>query len=145
MPTNLFRRVLAAIDLGDEESAIRVTQAALEVIAGDDTLHIVNIVPNYGVGVVGSFFPPDHEEKAIAKAQEDLHAFTAKHVPERVHVQHIISHGSIYEEILKAAKAVSADLVVVGSHRPELKDYLLGPNAERVARHFDGSVLVVRK
>ncbi len=32
----------------------------------------------------------------------------------------------------------------IGSHRPELKDYLLGPNAARVVRHANCSVLVVR-
>ncbi|MBT6187404.1 MAG: universal stress protein, partial [Rhodospirillales bacterium] len=30
------------------------------------------------------------------------------------------------------------------SHRPALKDYLLGPNAAQVVRHADVSVLVVR-
>lgn len=144
MTTNLFRKVLASVDLGDPQSSIRVVQAALEVIAGDDTLHVVNVVPSYGSSMVGSFFPAGHEEKAIAKAKEELHAFTAKHVPAGVRVQHIIAHGNIYEEILSAADKVSADLIVIGSHRPELKDYLVGPNAERVVRHSLRSVLVVR-
>lgn len=144
MTTNLFRRVLATIDLGDPQSAKRVVQAAIEVIAADDTLHVVCVVPSFGTSMVGSFFPPGHEEKAIAKASKVLHAFTAENVPEGVPVQHIISHGNIYEEILSAAKKVDADLIVVGSHRPELKDYLLGPNASRVVRHSSRSVLVVR-
>jgi nucleotide-binding universal stress UspA family protein len=33
---------------------------------------------------------------------------------------------------------------VVGAHRQDLKDYLLGPNAARVVRHADCSVYVVR-
>jgi nucleotide-binding universal stress UspA family protein len=32
----------------------------------------------------------------------------------------------------------------MASHRPELGDFLVGPNAERVARHFEKSVLLVR-
>ena len=145
MATNLFRRVLATVDLGDPRSSIRVVQAALEVITDGDTLHVVCVVPDYGMSVVGSFFPADHEEKALSKASEELHAFVAEHVPEGVPVQHIIAHGNVYEEILKAAQTVSADLIVVGSHRPELKDYLLGPNASRVVRHSQRSVLVVRE
>ncbi len=145
MATNLFRRVLATVDLGDPRSSIRVVHAALEVITDGDTLHVVCVVPDYGMSVVGSFFPANHEEKALAKASEALHAFTAENVPEGVPVQHIIAHGNVYEEILKAAKTVSADLIVVGSHRPELKDYLLGPNAARVVRHSQRSVLVVRE
>ncbi|MEO0863555.1 MAG: universal stress protein, partial [Pseudomonadota bacterium] len=36
------------------------------------------------------------------------------------------------------------DAIFVGAHRPELKDYLIGPNAARVARHAQQSVFVVR-
>ncbi len=141
---NMFKRVLATVDLGDPESSAKVVNAALEVVAGDDTLHVVCIVPNYGVGVVGSFFPEGHEEEAIKKATNALHAFTAEHVPGSVKVQHIVAHGNVYEEIIEAAEKVAADVIVVGSHRPKIKDYLLGPNAARVVRHAPQSVLVVR-
>jgi nucleotide-binding universal stress UspA family protein len=33
----------------------------------------------------------------------------------------------------------------MGSHRPELSDYLLGPNAGKVVRHAKCSVMVVRE
>jgi nucleotide-binding universal stress UspA family protein len=33
----------------------------------------------------------------------------------------------------------------MASHRPELSDYLLGPNAARIVRHAKQSVLVVRE
>ena len=42
------------------------------------------------------------------------------------------------------SEAIKADLIVMGSHRPELRDYLLGPNAARVVRHAPCSVVVVR-
>jgi len=44
-----------------------------------------------------------------------------------------VTHGaSIYAEILAVAEEAEADLIVVGSHRPAMKDYLLGTNAARV-------------
>ncbi len=33
----------------------------------------------------------------------------------------------------------------MGSHRPELSDYLLGPNAGKVVRHAKCLVMVVRE
>ncbi|HWB50665.1 MAG TPA: universal stress protein [Stellaceae bacterium] len=39
---------------------------------------------------------------------------------------------------------VALDLIVVGSHRPAIKDHLLGTKAGRAARHANGSVLVAR-
>ena len=55
-----------------------------------------------------------------------------------------VGHGTVYEEILHAAKRIDADLIVMAAHRPGQADYLLGPNAARVVRHAECSVLVVR-
>jgi nucleotide-binding universal stress UspA family protein len=55
-----------------------------------------------------------------------------------------VLHGRVYDQIIEAANRVGADVIVMGSHRPELKDYLLGPNAARVVRHATQSVFVVR-
>jgi len=59
-------------------------------------------------------------------------------------VRHIVAVGVVYEEVLKAAKISEADLIVIGAHREDFKDYLLGPNAARVVRHSKCSVYVVR-
>jgi len=49
-----------------------------------------------------------------------------------------------YAEILGVAEEAGAHLIVVGSHRPAMRDYLLGTNASRVVRHASSSVLVAR-
>jgi nucleotide-binding universal stress UspA family protein len=55
-----------------------------------------------------------------------------------------VAQGTVYEEILATARDVRADFIVMASHRPELTDYLLGPNAARMVRHSEVSVVVVR-
>ena len=58
----------------------------------------------------------------------------------------LVTHNaSIYAGILGVAEEAGADLVVIGSHRPALKDFLLGTNAARVVRLARCSVLVVRE
>ncbi len=52
--------------------------------------------------------------------------------------------GRVYRGVLDIAEQNQADLIVMASHRPELKDFLIGENAERVVRHARCSVLVVR-
>ena len=54
------------------------------------------------------------------------------------------SRRQCYGEILGVAGEARADLIVVGSHRPAMRDYLLGTNASRVVRHASCSVLVAR-
>ena len=53
--------------------------------------------------------------------------------------------GGIYHELLQEASDWNADLIVVGSHRPVMSDYLLGSNAKTIVRHAQCSVLVVRE
>ena len=56
---------------------------------------------------------------------------------------HVVT-GTVYDQIIKTANSLNADCIIVGAHSPSLKDYLMGPNAARVARHASQSVFVVR-
>jgi nucleotide-binding universal stress UspA family protein len=55
-----------------------------------------------------------------------------------------VGTGSASRGILQLAEQVEADLIVLASHRPEMRDWLIGANASRVVRHARCSVLVVR-
>ena len=56
----------------------------------------------------------------------------------------VVGIGSIWSGIIDSAERIGADLVVLASHKPKMKDYLLGANASRVVRAASCSVLVVR-
>ena len=47
-------------------------------------------------------------------------------------------------EKIISAEIESTDLIVIGAHKAQISDFLLGPNAARVVRHSKASVLVVR-
>ena len=55
-----------------------------------------------------------------------------------------VGTGSICGGILDLADQVEADLIVLASHHPAIKDWLIDANASRVVRHSPCSVLVVR-
>lgn len=141
----MYKTILLAIDLNEASSWEKALPVAVEqAIAGGSKLHIATVVPDYGMSLVGSFFPSDYEKKALAEADKVLDKFVADNLPEEIEVSHTVGHGTIYKEILATADRVGADLIVMASHRPERSDYLLGPNAARVVRHGKCSVLVVR-
>jgi len=141
----MYKDILLPVDLGEEASWSKALPMAVELCKAFGTrLHVMTVVPDFGMTMVAQYFPEHYEEQALESAGEKLHAFVNEHVPEGVEVQHIVGHGVIYEEILRVAEEIDADLILMGSHRPELKDYLLGPNAARVVRHSGRSVLVVR-
>ena len=141
----MYNHILLPIDLSESSSWEKALPTALYLCKNADAkLHLLTVLPDFGMTIVGQYFPKGYEEEMAAKALESLHKFVREHVPEDIHVQHIIGEGSVYEIILKTADDINADIIVMGSHRPELKDYLLGPNAARVVRHANCSVMVVR-
>ena len=144
----MFKGILLPIDLDDESSWRKAAPVAVDLCQKFGcNLHVMTVVPSYGMSIVGSFFPQGFEKKALAAATENLHKFTADHIPKGIEVQHIVAQGTIYQEIIKARTNLgdAVDLIVLASHRPELEDYLIGPNAARVLRHSRVSVLVVRE
>ena len=139
----MARTILLPVDLTDDKTWRRALAEALEMLQGGK-LHVVTVMPDFGMSMVGSYFRKDYERDALRAVGAALTAWVEANVPEEVDVHPHVLHGSIYDEILRAADKLAVDLIVIGSHRPELKDYLLGPNAARVVRHARQSVYVVR-
>ena len=141
----MFGHILLTVDLDDANSWNKALPLALSnAKTHGATLSVMTVLPDFGMSLVGQYFPKDHVEKAMAEANKRLHDLVAANVPSDQPVQHIVRQGTVYEMVLETAKDISADLIIIASHRPELKDYLLGPNAARVVRHASCSVLVVR-
>ena len=90
-----------------------------------------------------TFFPENYAEKMIKQAEESLNAYIAKQFSGVKH-KSVVAYGTIYSEIVEYSNKSDIDLILMTSHRPELKDYLLGPNAARVARHAQTSIMIVR-
>jgi nucleotide-binding universal stress UspA family protein len=142
----MYRDILVSLDLGHPELETQTLQTAVDYAkAFGSRLHIMTVVPDYGMSIVGGFFPKEHEHKALEHADAELHAFTRARVPQEITHRHIVGHGSIYREILRYADVTGADLIVLSaSRRDGPEDYLIGPNAARVVRHAKISVLVAR-
>ena len=141
----MFQKILLAVDLNEAPDCTRAAEAAL-LIAGPSgaDLHIVNVVPDSGMAIVAAALGPTHEKQIVADALKDLVAFAQRVAPDLPEANLHVARGTIYDQIIKTANAIGADTIVVGAHRPDLKDYLVGPNAARVVRHAEQSVFVVR-
>lgn len=141
----MYKDILLAVDLNDENSWNKALPVAVDICQnGGGNLHMLTVVPDFGMSIVSQYFPEGYEEEVATKVMADLRTFADEKVPDGVPVRHVVGQGNVYEVILKIAGEVGADLIVVAAHRPELQDYLLGPNASRVVRHANMSVLVVR-
>lgn len=141
----MYADIMLAVDLVNPATQMKAVRTAVSLAQSYGArLHLITVVPDYGMSIVGGFFTKEHERQAIEEANKALHVFAAGNIPKEIKLQHIVGHGTIYQEILRYAADTGCDLIVMASHRPELEDYLLGPNAARVVRHAGCSVMVVR-
>ncbi len=139
--------ILCAVDVTRDEVDRAVLERAAKLAALEGAqLDVITVMPDFGMPIVAGFFSEDFHDKALAEARSRLNEFVESVLgpDENSKIRHVVATGSIYEEILKAATRDEADLVVIGAHRPDIADFLLGPNAARVVRHAKCSVYVVR-
>ncbi len=141
----MYKDILLAIDLNDEKSWAKALPAALDFVkASSGTLHVMTVVPDFGMSIVGQYFPQGYKQEVGEKVLETMRGFIKTNVPGDIKTQSIVGEGSVYEVILNMAEKIEADMIVVTSGRDDLKDFLLGPNAARIVRHAKCSVTVVR-
>ena len=139
--------VLCAIDISRPEQEAGVLKAAQRLADMDGAqLDLITVVPDFGATIVGAYFQDHQVKSAKDNAAEILSKIAAEALGDDANkkVRHIVSVGSVYEEVLKTARLSKASLIVIGAHKPDFKDYLIGPNAARVVRHATCDVYVVR-
>ncbi len=141
----MTKSILLAVDLNHPSSWRKALPEAVKLVRLEGArLHVMTVIPSYGMAVVGSFFPADYEARAEAEARKALEALLAKEVPGDLEAITHVAHGTIYKKIIETADRQGCDLIVMAAARSEMQDYLIGPNAARVVRHAGMSVYVVR-
>lgn len=143
----MIKTILCAVDINrpEQEKQVLQTAAKLAELEGAQ-LDVISVVPDFGASVVGAYLQDHHVSTAQDSAKQLLDGLVSKTLgaDRNAKVRHIVAIGSVYQEVLKAAVLNNAELIVIGAHSPDLKDYLLGPNAARIVRHANASVFVVR-
>lgn len=142
----MYSKILLPVDLNEETSWSKALPTALALCRNfGASLHVVTVLPDYRMPLVGSYFPKDFTEKARQALTEAQHKFISEHVPDDIQVQSVIVDGSPWEGIVKVGKKLGVDLIVMASHnKRKFADYVLGPNTEHVVHHSKMSVMIVR-
>lgn len=143
----MSRSVLCAVDISNVGKDDQVLKTAKRLADLDGAqLDVVTIVPDFGKSLVAGFFDASHHAEALKAAKAELkQQIIASLGPDAdAKIRHVVATGTAYEEILRTAKETGCGLIVIGAHKPDFADYLLGPNAARVVRHSQCSVHVVR-
>ena len=140
----MYKRIVLAVDLADTSTTPKGLPEALELAkAWGGDLRLVNVQPVVPATFM-EYVPADFDAEQTKRAMEALEAVIADIDLPAERKSGAARAGGIYHELLQEASDWNADLIVVGSHRPVMSDYLLGSNAKTIVRHAQCSVLVVR-
>lgn len=78
-------------------------------------------------------------------AEQKFDAFLDKPYLEGIKITPIVKHFKVFSEVNDVANELNANLIVMGSHGVSgVKEVLVGSNTEKVVRHSDIPVLVIK-
>jgi nucleotide-binding universal stress UspA family protein len=105
-------------------------------------VHVVSVVPD---NMLKGFYPNVYSQEVVQKAREHQESIVRSNLPSEAEVEYHVKEGGICAKILEVVRELPADLIVMASHGPLAKDYLLGSNATHVALHAPCSVFIMRE
>lgn len=142
----MYKNIIISIDLSDKPSMKAVFSNAINLVkAFSSKLHLVHIIPDFGTKLVEDYLPKNWVNYQKAKYNKQLQELVTSYFTEEIIVDCYIGRGAIYDEVINYSNKVNADLIILSAVRPQLRDYMLGPNASKIVRHSPISVLVVRE
>jgi universal stress protein F len=140
MESNMYKKIVVPVDpaaLDKGEKILTKAGSLLDVGGEIILLSVVEDIPGY----LAIDVPVDLIEGAIQDAKGKLVELKDKAaVSARVEIR----SGAPAREILASAQEHGADLIIVGSHVPDISNYFIGATADRLVRHSKISVLVDR-
>jgi nucleotide-binding universal stress UspA family protein len=136
----MYKRVLVPVDLGHGGVAAHILRVA-RWLAGRDgeitLIHVMDRPPAYVTAQIPAEILGGHR----AEVRSQLEALAAA---DGGAARVLLVDGNAASEILAAAEELAVDAIVLGSHRPDYRDYLIGSTAARVVRHAACTVVVER-
>ena len=141
----MFKRILMPIDLQETDLAAKAVQITIdEAKKHGATVHVMTVLPGFGMPMVASFFPDKTMKKALKQVGSELKHYITANFPDEIKVKAVITEGNPAERILAQATKLDADLIIIPSHAQSLGQVFLGSCAAKVVEHAHCSVMVIK-
>lgn len=141
----MFQRILLPVDLEPTRLSARALEIAVEqVTLGGGELYAVTVVPGFSMPIVASYFPKEGMRDATREVRGRLQALIEDQLPDGVSCTALVLEGHPAEMIVKQAKKLGADLIVMPSASGKLERRLIGSCAARVSELATCPVLIVK-
>lgn len=145
----MYKTILVPIDIPEDQLTDNAIKHAefLAKISGAK-IHLFHAVPDISRFSVNYSYHYDllstFAKKAVTNSEEELKKVVEKINLPKDRVSFSVAFGSPRDKVLSTAREIGADLIIVGSRRPDISTHLLGSNASGIVSYANISVLVVR-
>jgi universal stress protein F len=136
----MYRKIIVPVEMGQIEKGEKILAKATTLLDDGGEIVLMSVAENVPA-FVSVELPADFINQSVTEAETKLGELNARHGG-NARIKVVV--GSPAREILHLAEEEHADLIIIGSHRPDFYNYLIGATADRVVRHAACSVLVDR-
>ena len=140
----MFKKILVPIDVAEPQGSVYALKIAGGMAQAGGEVRLLSVLQDLPDTFL-YYVPADYEVKQDGQATKIVSDMLVQTGLPEDRTSSLIRKGDVYSEILAEAESWNADIIVIGSHRPNMATYLLGSNATKVVRHAKCSVLVVRE
>jgi nucleotide-binding universal stress UspA family protein len=140
MESKMYKKIVVPVDPAALDKGEKILAKAGSLLDAGGEIILLSVIEDIP-GYLAIDVPVDLIEGAIQDAKGKLTGLKDKtSVSARVEIR----SGAPAREILASAQEHAADLIIVGSHVPDISNYFIGATADRLVRHSKISVLVDR-
>lgn len=140
LPAPVYRRILVPLDHSSRDRAAIAHSAAMAKVHGS-VLHLLHVEE----GVTSALFGPMASDAEIQSGEDYFRGIMEALATDGVQAELTVAHGrSPKDEIIRAAREIHPDLIVMGAHGHRgLKDLIFGNTINGVRHEARAPVLVV--
>jgi manganese transport protein len=140
LPAPVYRRILVPLDHSAKDRAA-VAHAVAMARQHGATIHLLHIEE----GAISQLYGPDASTAEVSQGERYFHDIIDALRRDGLRAELKIAHGNNpREEIIRAAKELHPDLVIMGAHgHTGIKDLIFGTTINGVRHKVDAPVLVV--
>ena len=132
-----------ALDQGHGHRAMEIARRLRSQGGKIVVVHVLDKIPGFA-----SYYMSPDKEKMPADIEKEIHESAKRAIAERIgsekDAEAVVLTGHPGRTITDYAEKIGADCIIVGSHKPEMKDFFLGSTAARIMRYAPCSVHVLR-
>jgi len=140
-----MKRIIVPIDFSEHSEYALETASNLASKYGSELIVIHMLELSNAIISAASESLNEEAVFYLKLAEQKFDAFLDKPYLEGIKVTPIVKHFKVFSEVNEVAKELDADLIVMGSHGSSgVKEVLIGSNTEKVVRHADIPVLVIK-